>query len=477
MNTVNPKARLPAVDRLLSTSSCQNLILEFGRSAVTNAIRAALTALRAELNVNPNLALPGAEELINSIAEKFHQSQINRLRPVINLTGTVLHTNLGRAILPISAIERLAEILGAASNLEFDLQTGKRGDRDATVEALICEITGAEAATIVNNNAAAVLLVLQTLGRDREIPVSRGELVEIGGSFRIPEIMASSGCRLVEVGATNRTHLEDFSRVINSQTALLMKVHTSNYEIKGFTKSIPDADLAALAHEYQLPFVNDLGSGTLVDLSRYGLPFEPTAQAALAQGADLVTFSGDKLLGGPQAGIIVGRRDLIDQLKSNPLKRALRVDKMTMVTLFEVLKLYLHPETLVANLPTLHYLTRPTATLHELARELHAAMVPALKHIAQVEIIECLSQIGSGSLPLERLPSYGLALQPINASGSNQALQALSSAFRALPKPVIGRIHDNQLIFDLRTLNHPDQILSQLAQLVNTLDSAGSAAS
>ena len=229
--------------------------------------------------------------------------------------------------------------------------------------------------------------------------------------------------------------------------------------------------------EYQLPFVNDLGSGTLVDLSRYGLPFEPTAQAALAQGADLVTFSGDKLLGGPQAGIIVGRRDLIDQLKSNPLKRALRVDKMTMVTLFEVLKLYLHPETLVANLPTLHYLTRPTATLHELARELHAAMVPALKHIAQVEIIECLSQIGSGSLPLERLPSYGLALQPINASGSNQALQALSSAFRALPKPVIGRIHDNQLIFDLRTLNHPDQILSQLAQLVNTLDSAGSAAS
>jgi len=326
---------------------------------------------------------------------------------------------------------------------------------------------------VVNNNAAAVLLVLQTLGRDREIPVSRGELVEIGGSFRIPEIMASSGCRLVEVGATNRTHLADFSRAINSNTALLMKVHTSNYEIKGFTKAVPEAELAALAHQHQLPFVNDLGSGTLIDLSRYGLPFEPTAQAALTQGADLVTFSGDKLLGGPQAGIIVGRRDLIEQLKSNPLKRALRVDKMTMVTLFEVLKLYLHPDTLATNLPTLRYLTRPADSLRALASELQAELAPALKGIARVNVIECLSQIGSGSLPLERLPSYGLTLT--TDSGTDQALTGLAAAFRALPVPVIGRIHDRQLIFDLRTLDHPDALLKQLPTLVASVQSNRSA--
>jgi L-seryl-tRNA(Ser) seleniumtransferase len=473
LNRLNSRARLPAVDRLLSADASQTLIQEFGRSAVTNGIRSTLARLRNELQGNPDHPMPNADTLMQLVSEDLQQSQINRLRPVINLTGTVLHTNLGRALLPVAAIEQLTQILGSASNLEFDLKSGKRGDRDASVEALICQITGAEAATVVNNNAAAVLLVLQTLGRDREIPVSRGELVEIGGSFRIPEIMASSGCRLVEVGATNRTHLADFSRAINSNTALLMKVHTSNYEIKGFTKAVPEAELAALAHQHQLPFVNDLGSGTLIDLSRYGLPFEPTAQAALTQGADLVTFSGDKLLGGPQAGIIVGRRDLIEQLKSNPLKRALRVDKMTMVTLFEVLKLYLHPDTLATNLPTLRYLTRPADSLRALASELQAELAPALKGIARVNVIECLSQIGSGSLPLERLPSYGLTLT--TDSGTDQALTGLAAAFRALPVPVIGRIHDRQLIFDLRTLDHPDALLKQLPTLVASVQSNRSA--
>ena len=460
MNTVNPRARLPAVDRLLSTSGSQNLILEFGRSAVTNAIRAALAALRTELKVNPDLALPDAEELINSIADKFHQSQVNRLRPVVNLTGTVLHTNLGRAILPTSAIERLAEILGAASNLEFDLQTGKRGDRDAAVEALICEITGAEAATIVNNNAAAVLLVLQTLGRDREIPVSRGELVEIGGSFRIPEIMASSGCRLVEVGATNRTHLEDFSRVINSQTALLMKVHTSNYEIKGFTKSVADADLAALAHAHHLPFVNDLGSGTLVDLSRYGLPFEPTAQAALAQGADLVTFSGDKLLGGPQSGIIAGRKALIEQIKNNPLKRALRVDKMTLAALAEVLKLYKHPEALTQELPTIRHLARQPDEIRRIAETVLPAFTKSAGGKATVSIIPSASQIGSGALPLDQLPSFSIQIKPVTERDT--ALQQLARAFRGMPVPVAGRLRDGALLFDIRTLDDCALLIDQL---------------
>ena len=466
MGAPNPRARLPAVDKLLALPDCQALITLHGRQAVTAAVRTTLAELRRAIQADPDLVLPAAATLISSLAATFAQGDSQRLRPVLNLTGTVLHTNLGRAVLPTAAIEKLTQVLSGASNLEFDLTSARRGDRDGPVEALLCAITGAQAATVVNNNAAAVLLVLQSLGRGREIPVSRGELVEIGGSFRIPEIMTSSGCRLVEVGATNRTHLHDFSRAINANTALLMKVHTSNYEVRGFTSSVPEADLASLAHQHQLPFVNDLGSGTLVDLTQFGLPYEPTAQDALAAGADLVTFSGDKLLGGPQAGIIVGRKDLIDQLKANPLKRALRVDKMTMVTLYEVLRLYQHPQHLATQLPTLRYLSRTAESILPLAAALQLAMQPVLDNIAQIELLPCMSQIGSGSLPLELLPSHGLALSPRPNPDSDAALQALALAFRRLPIPVVGRINAGRLIFDLRTLDHTDQIMHQLDQLV-----------
>ena len=458
-------ARLPGVDRLLNAPGCQPLIEEYGRAAITDAVRALLAESRQRLAADPDTCPLGIEPLIAALADRFQHQQQARLRPVLNLTGTVLHTNLGRAILPPEAIDNLIRVSHSASNLEFDLTTGKRGDRDTSVEALICQITGAEAATVVNNNAAAVLLVLQALGQGKEIPVSRGELVEIGGSFRIPEIMTSSGCKLVEVGATNRTHLHDFARAINDQTALLMKVHTSNYEIKGFTSSVAESELAALAHEHGIPFVNDLGSGTLIDLSRFGLPYEPTAQDALAAGADLVTFSGDKLLGGPQAGIVVGRKDLIDRLKASPLKRALRVDKMTMVALYEVLKLYRHPDTLQQKLPTLRYLSRPAAAMITVAEALQTALQEILTGIAEVAVIDCMSQIGSGSLPLERLPSKGLAITPCVDATPSCPVHQLALAFRALPLPMIGRIHDGQLIFDVRTLEDAQPAIDQLVHL------------
>jgi L-seryl-tRNA(Ser) seleniumtransferase len=465
MSRQNPMAQLPGVDRLLNATDIQPLINEFGRVAITDAIRTLLTESRQRLTADPGSSPPSIGAMIETLTVQFQQEQRSRLRPVLNLTGTVLHTNLGRAILPAVAIDNLIRVSHSASNLEFDLTTGKRGDRDTSVEALICQITGAEAATVVNNNAAAVLLVLQSLGHGKEIPVSRGELVEIGGSFRIPEIMTSSGCKLVEVGATNRTHLKDFAGAINDQTALIMKVHTSNYEIKGFTASVPESELATLAHEHGLPFVNDLGSGTLIDLSRFGLPYEPTAQDALAAGADLVTFSGDKLLGGPQAGIIVGRKDLIDRLKASPLKRALRVDKMTMVALYEVLKLYRHPDTLQQTLPTLRYLSRQADAMLPVAHAVQAALQETLAGIADVDIIDCMSQIGSGSLPLERLPSKGLAITPCIDAKPSYSVQQLTQAFRALPLPMIGRIHDGQLIFDVRTLEDALPVIDQLSCL------------
>jgi L-seryl-tRNA(Ser) seleniumtransferase len=333
-----------------------------------------------------------------------------------------------------------------ACTLEYDLGEGARGERDAHVEALVCRLTGAEAATIVNNNAAAVLLALGALAKGREVLVSRGELVEIGGSFRIPEIVESAGCRLREVGTTNRTHLKDFERAIGGDTGALLKVHASNYAVVGFVAAPDEAELIALAHAKSLPYITDLGSGSLVDLAKWGLPHEPTPGESLARGADLVTFSGDKLLGGPQAGIVAGRKLLVEQLRRNPLKRALRLDKARLAALESVLRLYLDPDRLAERLPTLRLLTRSQAEIRTAALRVLPAVQQYLGTQAHAEVHETMSQVGSGSLPVDRLPSVALR---IVTAGS---VEALATQLRALPIPVIGRIHDGALWLDLRCL-------------------------
>ncbi|MEX0941744.1 MAG: L-seryl-tRNA(Sec) selenium transferase [Pseudomonadales bacterium] len=454
---------IPSIDRLLNSSTGKSLISIYGHDRVRDILREQVAQLRKAVETEATPRPTDLNAILASAQRKLEASSTASLKPVLNLTGTILHTNLGRAPLPEEAIAGIAAVASGASNLEFDLATGKRGDRDDHVADLLTEITGAEAVTLVNNNAAAVLLTLNTLAKDKEVPVSRGELVEIGGSFRIPEIMARAGCYLTEVGATNRTHLTDYKRMLGEHTGLVMKVHTSNYEIKGFTSVVPERDLADLTHAHGLPFVIDLGSGTIIDLTRFGLPFEPTVQQALGDGADLVTFSGDKLLGGPQVGIIAGRRDLIDQIKSNPMKRALRVDKMTLAALYEVVKLYRDPASLVTRLPALRLLTRASADIKHLAECLLEPMATSLSTIARVEVAATESQVGSGALPTSVLPGYSLAITPLDHTDAS--LQVIARAFRKLPVPVLGRIHAGQLFFDLRTLEDPTALLSQLDAL------------
>ena len=375
----------------------------------------------------------------------------------------MLHTNLGRALIAEAAIEAVRRTMRSAVALEFDVETGKRGERDDHLRSLVCELTGAEDATVVNNNAAAILLVLNTLALGREAIVSRGELIEIGGSFRMPDIMTRAGVRLVEVGTTNRTHSKDYVAAIGPDTGLVLKVHTSNYRVEGFTAEVSARQLSSIAKELGVPLVHDLGSGTLVDLARYGLRHEPTVREAVAEGADLVTFSGDKLLGGPQAGFIVGRKDLIAALGRNPMKRALRVDKLRLAALEATLKLYRDPDRLTERLPTLRLLARPTGDIAAQAARLAPAFGNALGPAFAVEIVECHSQVGSGALPLETVPSAGLALRPL--SGSGQALQAVAAALRRLPVPVIGRIDNQALVLDLRCLDDEAGFMANLAGL------------
>ncbi len=459
------KSAIPSVDRLLGLPGLQALAVSHGRTLTTDAVRHVLAGLRAM----PDDASPDLSDatLVRQVTECAHRRVALSLRPVFNLTGTVLHTNLGRAPLPESAIDAMAAVARGASNLEYAIAAGKRGDRDDHIEERLCRLTGAEAATVVNNNAAAVLLALNALAARKEVPVSRGELIEIGGAFRLPDIMRRAGTRLVEVGTTNRTHARDYEGAIGERTALLMKVHTSNYAVEGFTAAVAESELAAIAHEHGLPLMTDLGSGTLVDLTAYGLPAEPTVGGMIAAGADLVTFSGDKLLGGPQAGLIVGRADLIAKLKKNPMKRALRCDKVTLAALEAVLILYEDPDSLPDRLPALRLLTRAEEVIRADAEVVLPVLARALDGHAEVDIVAVKSQIGSGALPVDLLPSAALRLRS-TASKRRQgrALKELAAAFRGLPCPVIGRVGDNALMFDLRCLDDKAAFTAQLDRLV-----------
>lgn len=438
--------RLPSVDEVLRTSAAVEAIGAFGRPAVVTAVRDIIAdARRAGTGA-------AAEAVADSARWRLQAQAVPSLRSVFNLTGTVLHTNLGRALLAEAAIEAATEAMRSAVALEFDLGSGKRGERDDHLRSRLCELTGAEDATIVNNNAAAILLVLNTLAKGREAVVSRGELIEIGGAFRLPEIMARAGAKLMEIGTTNRTHLKDYAAAIGPKTGLVLKVHTSNYRIEGFTKEVSPRDIAALAHERNVPLVHDLGSGTLVDLARFGLAHEPTVAETVADGADLVTFSGDKLLGGPQAGFIAGRKALLAQINKNPMKRALRVDKIRMAALEATLRLYRDPDRLAKRLPTIRLLARPKAEIEALAGRIAPLLEARLGDAYQVETIACASQIGSGALPLETLPSAGIAIRPAASRGQGRALTALATALRTLPLPVIGRVAEGTFILDLRCL-------------------------
>lgn len=400
--------------------------------------------------------------------EIFRGNIARKLSPhfkrVINGTGVVIHTNLGRSVLSRSTTDRLVQAGAYYSNLEFDLATGKRGSRYSLVEDLLCELTGAEAALVVNNNAAAVLLALDTLAKDREVIVSRGQLVEIGGSFRIPEVMAKSGAKLVEVGATNRTHLFDYQRAITPETAMLLRVHTSNFRIIGFTSEVSPEEMVALAREHELITMEDLGSGSLIDFSRFGFPKEPTVYEIVQAGVDVVTFSGDKLLGGPQAGIIIGKKDVIARIKKNPLNRALRIDKFTLSALESVLREYFDTEAALKNIPTLAMLTIDRDELKKRAQRIARLLKKRITEHCHVQLVPTISRVGGGALPEFNIDSWAIDLQPLTMK-----LSTFEQGLRKLAIPIIGRIESERFLLDVRTIQDVEvgELVTLLGDFLN----------
>ncbi|MBC8953014.1 L-seryl-tRNA(Sec) selenium transferase [Xenorhabdus sp. PB62.4] len=451
--------QLPSIDRLLREPEIISLTAHHGQTRVVDILRE--MQAQARFNIREHQTLPEwSDNWAAPLRQRLGQDQMSALKPVLNLSGTVLHTNLGRALLAEPAIDAVTQVMRLPVTLEYSLDGAARGHRDRALADLLCTLTGAEDACIVNNNAAAVLLVLATVAQGKEVVVSRGELVEIGGAFRVPDVMVQAGCRLVEVGTTNRTHLKDYQQAINPETGLLMKVHTSNYSIEGFTAEVSGEELAKLGIASQIPTAIDLGSGSMTDMAQYGLPAEPMPQDYLSHGIDLVTFSGDKLLGGPQAGIIVGKKPWIEAIQRHPLKRALRADKMTLAALEATLRLYQHPEQLRQTLPTLRLLTRPQDEIHDMAQQLLPNIQAYYSDKFIVRDEPCYSQIGSGSLPVDRLPSWALTFTAIDGRGST--LEKLAHQWRNLNKPVIGRLYDGRLWLDLRCLEDGNTLFQAL---------------
>lgn len=453
-------SQLPAIDRLLRDPAIETAVAKHGQTLISELLRQMQAQAREAIKTQQQLPA-WCQDWPQALHARLEQQQRPALQPVFNLSGTVLHTNLGRALLAQPAVDAVVSAMSSAVTLEYDLDGAGRGHRDRAIADLLCQLTGAEDACIVNNNAAAVLLMLAAVAPGQQVVVSRGELVEIGGAFRIPDVMRQAGCQLVEVGTTNRTHLKDYRAAINEQTGLLMKVHTSNYSIQGFTAAVDESELAVLGHEHGIPVATDLGSGSLIDMAQYGLPAEPMPQRLIAAGVDLVTFSGDKLLGGPQAGIIVGKKDLIARLQQHPLKRALRVGKITLAALEATLRLYQQPELLAEHLPTLRLLTRPQQQMQETAERLQSQLASLFAGRFELRSEPCWSQIGSGSLPVDRLPSYALTFAPLDGRGAT--LEGLAQQWRGLPQPVIGRINDGKLWLDLRCLEQEGALVEALS--------------
>ena len=435
---------IPKVDILLEDDRIQEAIVRFDRDTVMDAVREQTEFVREQIRTldEENTLCILVDGLIPEIIRR-----VEDMRPVINATGTVLHTNLGRAPISREHMARLAEVACGYSNLEYDLEAGRRGERYSHFEKLLCRITGAEAAMAVNNNASAVMLILSSMAKGGEVVVSRGELVEIGGKFRIPDVMEQSGAKLVEVGTTNKTHYSDYADAVTEETKAFLKVHTSNYRIVGFTESVGIDKLIPLGQEYDLPIIEDLGSGVLIDLSKYGLTYEPTVQDSIRRGADVVCFSGDKLLGGPQAGIIVGKKKYIDKMKRNQLTRALRIDKFTATALELVLQEYLSEENAVKKIPVLRMITRSREDVEKAAARFRRMLVRAgIK--AEISLQPCESQIGGGSLPLERIPSMAVCIRP-----TEMTVPELETAMRHLKIPVIPRTFNDMIVMDVRTID------------------------
>jgi L-seryl-tRNA(Ser) seleniumtransferase len=438
---------LPSIDRLLKHVRCESLLTRYNREYVIEHCRGVLDEIRAGIRQGGRATDLSEESIIDRIQNRIAiDSQPGHIR-VVNATGTILHTNLGRASLSRAAIDAVVAVADQPINLEYDLAAGKRGKREETLEKLLVDLTGAEAATMVNNNAAAVLLALNSLAEGKEVIVSRGELIEIGGSFRIPEIMAKSGAILKEVGSTNRTHPADYENAINEKTALLLKVHTSNYKVVGFTAEVSLEELVAIGKKRNLLVMEDLGSGAFIDLSKYGLPKEPIVAERIKAGAHAVTFSGDKILGGPQAGLIVGKRDLIGKMSKNPLQRALRCGKLTLAALEATLRRYRQSPNIVEEIPTLRAFTRPIDEIRILGEELLPRLQTVLGAEFQLQLQDSTAQIGSGALPTEELPTVVVTIEHKKLGAS-----AVAQKFRSANPPIIGRINDDRFLLDLRTI-------------------------